>query len=74
MTLRMLRIALMINILTASAASYAALAPVDLDGDLSNGHEGVYDDIPNITWLADANLADSLGSYVAGINGDGTMD
>ena len=74
MTLRTLKAAFMINILTASAAGYAALAPVDLDGDLSNGHEGVYDDVLDITWLADANLADSLDSYVAGINGDGSMN
>ena len=39
--------------------AYSALSIRDLDGDWSNGHEGVYDDVLDITWLADANIAKS---------------
>lgn len=52
--------------------SQAALYVRDLDGDLSNGHEGVYDDVLDITWLADANLpaSNSLGiPYSGGCSG-----
>ncbi len=74
MTLRTLKASFTINTLTASAAGYAALAPVNLDGDLSNDHQGVCDDILDMTWLADASSADSLDSYVAHNHGDRSMD
>jgi len=45
------------TLLALSCSSNAALEMRDLDGDLSNGHEGVYDDVLNITWLANANSA-----------------
>jgi hypothetical protein len=45
------------TLLALSCSSNAALEMRDLDGDLSNGHEGVYDDVLDITWLADANSA-----------------
>jgi len=47
--------------LTVSLNSFAALSIRDLDGDWSNGHEGVYDDVLDITWLADANYAHTVG-------------
>lgn len=62
--------------------SYSALYARDLDGDMSNGHEGVYDDVLDITWLADANLAASISFGVprssgitinSGINSQGNM-
>jgi hypothetical protein len=37
----------------------AGLSKRDLDGDPGNGYEGLYDDVLDITWLADANLTDS---------------
>ena len=43
--------------LLLSFSANAALSIRDLDGDWSNGHEGVYDDVLDITWLADANYA-----------------
>jgi hypothetical protein len=43
--------------LSVSLNSFAALSIRDLDGDWSNGHEGVYDDVLDITWLADAKLS-----------------
>ncbi|MDB4576356.1 hypothetical protein N9091_01420 [bacterium] len=46
--------------LLLSFSASAALSIRDLDGDWSNGHEGVYDDVLDITWLADANLSASL--------------
>ncbi|MDB4806701.1 VPLPA-CTERM sorting domain-containing protein [Pseudomonadales bacterium] len=46
--------------LSVSLNSFGALHVRDLDGDWSNGHEGVYDDVLDITWLADANLSASL--------------
>ena len=45
--------------LCVSLNSFGALSIRDLDGDWSNGHEGVYDDVLDITWLADANIAES---------------
>ena len=47
-------------ILSISLNSFGALHVRDLDGDWSNGHEGVYDDMLDITWLADANLSENL--------------
>ena len=38
--------------LFVSLNSFGALHPRELDGDTSNGHEGVYDDVLDITWLA----------------------
>jgi len=51
----------------------AALHIRDLDGDWSNGHEGVYDDVLDITWLADANLGASNHFGLTGINNNGSM-
>ena len=50
--------------LTVSLSVNAALSIRDLDGNWSNGHEGVYDDVLDITWLADANYAKTIGSNV----------
>jgi hypothetical protein len=47
--------------LCVSLNSFGALHIRDLDGDWSNGHEGVYDDVLDITWLADANYAQTSG-------------
>ena len=47
--------------LCVSLNSFGALSIRDLDGDWSNGHEGLYDDVLDITWLADANYADGTG-------------
>ena len=47
--------------LLLSFSANAALSIRDLDGDWSNGHEGVYDDVLDITWLADANYAKTSG-------------
>ena len=49
----------LIFLLLLSFNATAALSIRDLDGDWSNGHEGVYDDVLDITWLADANLSSS---------------
>jgi len=43
--------------IACSNAVLGALHIRDLDDNWSNGHEGVYDDVLDITWLADANLA-----------------
>ena len=56
-------------LLCVSLNSFAALSIRDLDGDWSNGHEGVYDDVLDITWLADANYAKTSGH-----NSDGKMN
>jgi len=50
-----------------SNVSLAALHIRDLDGNWSNGHEGVYDDMLDITWLADANYAQTSGFSVDGL-------
>ncbi|NNL10331.1 MAG: hypothetical protein HKO84_01025, partial [Pseudomonadales bacterium] len=42
-----------------STFALAALTVVDIDGIAANGHEGVYDDVLDITWLRDANIAAS---------------
>ena len=47
--------------LCVSLNSFGALSIRDLDGDWSNGHEGVYDDVLDITWLADANYVKTSG-------------
>ena len=51
----------LIFLLLFSSQAFAALSIRDLDGDWSNGHEGVYDDVLDITWLADANYAETSG-------------
>jgi len=53
------------TLLALSCSSNAALEMRDLDGDLSNGHEGVYDDVLDITWLANANSAGGQLSWNA---------
>lgn len=60
--------------LVLSFSTQAALTAVDLDGNTINGHEGVYDDVLNITWLANANLAASNNFGVAGITLVGGMN
>ena len=52
-------------ILTLSTASWATL--IDRGGGL------IYDDVLDITWLQDANLAATNTFGVSGINADGTM-
>lgn len=59
--------------LLISSLSYSALHIRDLDGDWSNGHEGVYDDVLDITWLADANLALTIKFNINNINSSGSM-
>ena len=51
----------LIFLLLVSFNATAALSIRDLDGDWSNGFEGVYDDVLGITWLADANYAHTIG-------------
>lgn len=46
-------------LLLAAPPALAELLPRDLDGNPGNGHEGLYDDVLDVTWLADANLTDS---------------
>lgn len=55
-----------------SFSSSAALVGRDLDGN-SSTFEAYYDDILDITWLADANLASSNKFGIGGINTDGSM-
>lgn len=65
-----------------SLSTEAALFAVDLDGDLTNGHEGVYDDVLDVTWMADTHLVSSYDFGLpsvnewgeSGIRADGTMD
>lgn len=45
--------------LLVAQTAFAGLSPRDMDGDPGNGHEGLYDDVLDVTWLADANLTDS---------------
>lgn len=42
--------------MAASSLSHSALFIRDLDGDFSNGHEGAYDDILDITWVLDTGI------------------
>ena len=72
----LLAVPVLITALLISNFSLAALAIRDLDGDWSNGHEGVYDDVLNITWLADAVMTSSSGygaDFLLGIP-DGSRD
>ncbi|NNC55152.1 MAG: hypothetical protein HKO07_05475 [Pseudomonadales bacterium] len=48
-----------LSTLLFTGVAQAALTAVDIDGNASNGHEGVYDDVLDITWLANANIAAS---------------
>lgn len=41
----------------------------DLDGNAANGFEAYYDTVLDITWLADANAAVTLGDSVSGLFG-----
>ena len=61
-----------LSALLVCSAGNAALSRVDLDGDLSNGHEGVYDDVLDVTWLADANVAES-NDFGVGASSTGAM-
>lgn len=47
---------LLVGLYLLTANVNGALHPRDLDGDIYNGHEGVYDDVLDITWLADARI------------------
>ena len=58
----------LIFLLLVSFNATAALSIRDLDGDWSNGFEGVYDDVLDITWLQDANYAQT-----SGFDADGRM-
>ena len=51
----------LILLLLFSSQAFGALSIRDLDGNWSNGHEGVYDDVLDVTWLADANYAQTSG-------------
>lgn len=70
----MIRILILFVSILCSSAALGALHIRDLDGDWSNGHEGVYDDVLDVTWLADANLPTSNTLGVSGILLDGRMD
>ncbi len=69
MILRMLAIIQLLN----SPSTFGALEARDLDNNFDNGHEAVYDDILDITWLADANLASTNTFGISGINSYGEM-
>ena len=58
----------LIFLLLFSSQTFAALSIRDLDDDWSNGHEGVYDDVLDITWLADANLPSSNRFSISAYN------
>lgn len=62
-----------IALLATSSNVFAELHPRDLDGDIGNGHEAVYDDVLDITWLANANLAATSPFTVSGVGANGTM-
>lgn len=51
----------------------AALFTRDLDGNMTNGHEAVYDNVLDITWIADADLGDSNTFGVGGVSSTGGM-
>lgn len=59
----------LIFLLLFSSQAFSALYIRDLDGDWSNGHEGVHDDVLDITWLADANYAYTSGYAAANATG-----
>lgn len=70
----MRRIIIVVLAVLVSESVFAALYARDLDGNFSNGHEGVYDDVLNITWLANARLAETITFGLAGIGDLGQMD
>lgn len=59
-TYRQLGNTLVLLAITTSSASHGALFGRDIDGDLSTA-EAFYDDVLNITWLRDANFAQTSG-------------
>jgi len=59
-------------LLLAAASSNADLLGRDLNGS-PGSFEAYYDTALNITWLANANLADTVDFGLTGINPDGTM-
>ena len=65
---------LVFMLLLFSSIANAALSLRFLDGDTSNPHVGLYDDVLDITWLADANLALSNTFGVSGFNAAGEAD
>ena len=52
--------------LITGAACAGALLGRDLDGNLANGYEAYYDTTLNISWLADANYAQTSGYSATG--------
>lgn len=50
------KLAIGLALLLYTTILQAALFAHDLDGDPTNGHDLVYDDVLDITWMADANL------------------
>ncbi|WKZ11135.1 MAG: DUF1566 domain-containing protein [Gammaproteobacteria bacterium] len=54
-----------LSVLLAGSANAALLSRA--------GGQAYYDDVLNITWLANANLADTNAFGVTGINANGTM-
>lgn len=66
----MKKLAIGLSLLLFASSSNAALFARDLDGNISNGHEAVYDDLLNVTWLADANLA---ATNTFGVQGIGSL-
>lgn len=69
----MKKIIVLIACLAMSSVSFAALYARDLDGDFSNGHEGVYDDVLDITWLANVLTSRNFRFTVEGIDPFGQM-
>ncbi len=57
--------------LCLTSTAHATLMAVSIGGGTNNA---VYDDILNITWLANANLADDMDFGVSGINTSGSMN
>lgn len=60
---------LTVIIIFFSLSSHAALMGSDLDGN--PGNDVIYDDVLDLTWLADANLAGTMDFGVSGIGSDG---
>lgn len=63
----MKKIIVFVSALAMSSVSFASLYARDLDGDITNGHEAVYDDVLDVTWLANAalSLTENFGADVA---------
>ncbi|GMW06689.1 MAG: hypothetical protein AMXMBFR8_14860 [Nevskiales bacterium] len=60
-------------LLALGSSAQAALLGRDLNGS-PGSFEAYYDTVLDITWLANANLADTNAFGVSGINADGTMN